>query len=164
MENQVTVDDVDDTVVAYLNGIARDEQQYPENCRIPFTAGPFTTFVMIGALQLAMRHPNMNEWQREMLRQVTDQLKEPFRDTPVWDLLNRGDDPANDVPSDGGQPEVAPSFDAVPCPACGSLRWVADLTPGADITDPLTLACKDCGGSWTTTELMIGYGMVSGDT
>jgi hypothetical protein len=77
-------------LLAYL---AEDERA---GGRIPITLGPFAVITMIGALQLASRHPEMSDTQRELLRGVVDQLRVPFIGTLGEKVIEMGENPEFD--------------------------------------------------------------------
>lgn len=58
---------------------------------------PFTAFTMVGALQLATRHPEMSPVQRQLIGSVIDQMRPLFAGTPGEQLLHLGDDPDFDI-------------------------------------------------------------------
>lgn len=64
--------------------------------RTTLTIGPFSAITMIGALQLAMRHPEMSTFQRGILAEFIDQMRPMFAGTSGEEIIRRGDDPAFD--------------------------------------------------------------------
>jgi hypothetical protein len=60
--------------------------------------GPASAFVLIGALQLAMRHSDTAGRTRAMLAEIIDQLRPLFAGTPGAALLELGDQPELDIP------------------------------------------------------------------
>jgi hypothetical protein len=98
--------------LAYLMRLADLEEQQPDE-RATITVGPFTAFTLIGALQLAMRHPGFSPVQTDLVGQVIDQLRPLFAGTPGEQLLRLGDDPAFDIPRDCTHP-LGPHSPACP--------------------------------------------------
>ena len=82
---------------AYIRSLYQLEQE-PDGARAIISLGPFTTFVLIGALQLAMRHPEFSPSQSDLLAQVIDQIKPLFAGTLAEKLLELGDHPEFDIP------------------------------------------------------------------
>jgi hypothetical protein len=60
--------------------------------------GPFTAFVAIGALQLAWRHPEMTQHNRDAIEHLARQLQVLFSGE-MADLLEQGWDTSLDRPS-----------------------------------------------------------------
>lgn len=58
--------------------------------------GPYTAMAVIGALQLATRHPSMTDGQRAELAAVIDQFRPWFEGTPGEHLIDMGNDPELD--------------------------------------------------------------------
>lgn len=58
--------------------------------------GPFTTLVMIGALQLAIRHPSMDDSQRKQILSVIDGFRPWFADTLGEQIIDMGNNPELD--------------------------------------------------------------------
>lgn len=83
--------------IAYLTRLVEIEQG-ADCAPAVISCGPFTAFTLIGALQLATRHPAMSDEQRELIGQVIDQLRPLFAGSLGEQLLRLGDDPAMDVP------------------------------------------------------------------
>jgi hypothetical protein len=82
--------------VEYIAKLARLERE-PGSDRAYIRLGPFTAFTLIGALQLATRHPEMSQSQRDLIGAVIDQLRPLFAGTPGEALLELGDNPAFDI-------------------------------------------------------------------
>jgi hypothetical protein len=82
--------------IEYVASIARLERE-PGRDRAFIRVGPFTAFTIIGALQLATRHPEMSQSQRDLIGAVIDQLRPLFAGAPGEHLLRLGDEPAYDV-------------------------------------------------------------------
>lgn len=82
--------------VEYLKSLYEIEQD-PSHEQAVIYLGPWSGFVMIGALQLATRHPDMSGTQRELITSIIDQLRPMFDGTPGEQLLRLGDDPAADI-------------------------------------------------------------------
>lgn len=59
--------------------------------------GPYTALVLIGALQLATRHPSMNDHMRDQLGALIDQFRPWFVGTPGEHIIDAGNDAGNDV-------------------------------------------------------------------
>lgn len=64
--------------------------------RTTIAIGPYTAITMIGALQIATRHPSMHGLGVTVLRDVVDQFKPLFKDTPGEDIIKRGEHPEFD--------------------------------------------------------------------
>jgi hypothetical protein len=79
-------------------------EQDPDTPRSSIAMGPATAFVMIGALQLALRHPEFSEQHISMVREIIDQLRPLFDSTPGEFLLGLGNNPDYDVPHDCEHP------------------------------------------------------------
>lgn len=107
------IDDAE--AIRYIAHLAQLEQQ-PGHKEATITMGPFTAFVMIGALQLATRHPNFSPGHHQLVGQIIDQCKPMFRGTPAEQLLDLGDDPANDVPRHSCEHQAS---NFMPCTECG---------------------------------------------
>lgn len=58
--------------------------------------GPYTAMLIIGALQLATRHPGMTERQRTEITTIVDQFRPWFAGTPGEIIIDRGNDPGHD--------------------------------------------------------------------
>lgn len=98
--------------VDYIRTLFELEQE-PGHPRAEITLGPATAFVLVGALQLALRHPEFSPSQSSMVNSIIDQLRPLFAGTPGADLLKLGDEPAFDIPRDCQYPAGPHS------PACG---------------------------------------------
>lgn len=83
--------------IKYVTLLAQTEQD-PRHERATIKIGPFTAFTLIGALQLATRHPEFSPDQARLIGQVIDQLRPLFAGTPGEVLLGLGDEPAFDIP------------------------------------------------------------------
>lgn len=79
-------------------GMLYQLEQGPEAQTAIIHLGPFTAFVMIGALQLAMRHPDFSEMHADLITQVINQMKPLFKGTLAETILELGDHPELDVP------------------------------------------------------------------
>lgn len=79
--------------VMSLADIERDPDYDPFSIRI----GPFSTIVMVGMMQLAMRHPDLVERHKDIARQIIDQIAVLFAGTPGEVLIARGWAPGADV-------------------------------------------------------------------
>jgi hypothetical protein len=82
--------------VEYIKSLY-DLEQDPACLKAAVNLGPWSAFVMIGALQLATRHPEMSETQRELIQSIIDQLRPLFTGTDGEQLLQLGNDPAYDI-------------------------------------------------------------------
>ena len=58
--------------------------------------GPYTAMLLIGALQLATRHPSMPDQTRAQLGAVIDQFRPWFAGTPGETIIDMGNDPELD--------------------------------------------------------------------
>jgi len=69
----------------------------------PLILGPLTpleALQLAGLVQLAVRHPDLSEEHRLVAAAVVETVREYFAGSPViLDVLDRGDDPAQDVTS-----------------------------------------------------------------
>ena len=83
--------------VEYVHRLAQVERT-PGHEKATVMMGPFTAFTVIGALQLATRHPDFSEAQAALIGDVVKQLKPLFAGTPGEVLLEVGSEPAFDVP------------------------------------------------------------------
>ena len=62
--------------------------------------GPFSMFQLIGAVQLALRHPNMPASVREMVTNLAREFATCFNEGSIArQVVEAGFDPDNDVPS-----------------------------------------------------------------
>lgn len=98
--------------VAYVAELTKIEQT-PGHDRATVKMGPLTAFTVIGALQLATRHPEFPPAQAARVNAVIADLKRLFAGTPGEVLLGLGDEPAFDVPSGCRYP------DGPHAPECG---------------------------------------------
>lgn len=87
----------DERVLAWLKKLV-DMEKAGE--RTTLAIGPYTAYAMIGALQLAMRHPQMDGKLRTVLRDMCHQLEPLFIGTPGEETIKRGYHPEWDVPHD----------------------------------------------------------------
>jgi hypothetical protein len=71
-------------------------QAEAEGARQEIAVGPYTAIVVIGALQLATRHPSTTPHLRAELRAVVDQFRPWFVGTPGEHIIERGDNPEFD--------------------------------------------------------------------
>jgi hypothetical protein len=69
--------------------------------RTTVALGPFTAYTIIGALQLAMRHPDQSPKIRQVLRDFVHQFEPLFAGTPGEETIRRGMHPEWDVPHAG---------------------------------------------------------------
>jgi len=81
-------------MVEYMRKLIEMEQ---EGERTTIQLGPYTAMTMIGALQLATRHPSMAGLPVKVLRDLVDQFKPFFEGTPGEELIKRGEHPEWDV-------------------------------------------------------------------
>lgn len=58
--------------------------------------GPYTAMVLIGAVQMATRHPAMPDNLRAELLTLIDQFRPWFAGTPGQHIIDRGNDPEED--------------------------------------------------------------------
>ena len=84
--------------VEYVASLYRLEAD-PDHDRTMVYLGPATAFVLISALQLAIRHPDMSDQIRGYLTVIIDQLRPLFSGTPGAFLLQLGDHPVYDIPT-----------------------------------------------------------------
>jgi hypothetical protein len=78
--------------LAEINGTA-------EPCNV--SIGPFSMFQLIGALQLALRHPNMPASIRDTILQIARSFATCFNEgTTARAAIEAGFNPANDIPFD----------------------------------------------------------------
>jgi hypothetical protein len=65
----------------------------------PLVIGPYSLFILISAVQMALRHPDFGASDvGAQVRDLIGQLRAPFTGTPGEALLAAGDDPGQDVP------------------------------------------------------------------
>lgn len=89
----MTADDV--AVVAELIALERSHT----TADAPLFIGPYSVFLLVGALQLALRHPAMAAQQREEITAIARSLQALFTaDSRPYALLELGFEPANDQP------------------------------------------------------------------
>lgn len=80
--------------LAYLETLARLERAGERSTLI---VGPYSAFILISALQLALRHPEVGGAVAAELRRIVTEMRKWFAGTPGQVLLDQGDDPANDM-------------------------------------------------------------------
>jgi len=116
--------------IKYIKTLAELERE-PGSERAMLAIGPFAAFTLVGALQLAMRHPEMSPRQRWLLSNIIDQLRPLFAGTPGQVLLELGDDQTCDIDRACKYP-IGPH--APGCPPGGHPGFAAeesaDGTPG----------------------------------
>lgn len=61
-----------------------------------FTVSGAEAFVLVGLLQLAWRHPNLNPKQRELLERVVDGLAQPLTGPTLRETIRQGWDRTRD--------------------------------------------------------------------
>lgn len=61
--------------------------------------GPFTAYSVVSLLQLAWRHPDLSDRQKQMAEDIGRQLQQSFRE-PLWSALQAGWDTGQDVAED----------------------------------------------------------------
>ena len=76
--------------------------------RQSYQIGPFTTLVMVGALQLAMRHPSMTAEQLAQIGQIIEGFRPWFAGTLGEQMIDLGNLPAFDRESHSGHNHVSP--------------------------------------------------------
>ena len=68
--------------------------------RTEMLIGPYSAFILVGMLQLAMRHPAYRDEptgrMARIIRSLGDQFGAQFEGYPAGELLKKGWDPAND--------------------------------------------------------------------
>jgi hypothetical protein len=73
-----------------------------EACDEPLILGPLApleALQLAGLVQLAVRHPEVSEAHRAIAAAVVETVREYFGGSPaILDILERGDDPTQDVP------------------------------------------------------------------
>jgi hypothetical protein len=83
-------------IIANLTAEILDLEEVGEAMVIAFR--PVTAFQHAGLVQLALRHPELQENNREAAIRFLTAVREYFADCPaVLDVLDRGDDPSQDV-------------------------------------------------------------------
>lgn len=91
-------------MVAYMKRLYADEVIGGASQVVAF--GPYTALIVIGALQVAMRHPLMDQHPQEVLDQVITQFGPWFEGTLGAEIIAWGADPATWVvphpPADPG--------------------------------------------------------------
>jgi hypothetical protein len=83
--------------LAAVRDLALMEMNDPENNKGTFQLGPFTAFTLVGLLQLTSRHPGLNRTQRNLVKQIIDQIIASFEGHPAHAVLLLGNNPDNDV-------------------------------------------------------------------
>lgn len=78
---------VDPQVWEAMKSLARDEAA---GARMTLAIGPYAAFTMIGAIQLAYRHPSMDCKVGGILRAVGGQLEAMFAGGPLQQMLADG--------------------------------------------------------------------------
>jgi len=81
-------------VLAWLDGLRRLERGGE---RTTLVIGPWTAFILIGVVQLAMRHPRLPPDQRRVAAEWIAQVRTLFDGTPGEAIIAVGDRPENDV-------------------------------------------------------------------
>jgi len=77
-----------------VQGAAR-EMSTKGGCEFHFS--PISMFRAVGILQLAARHPGLDENHRLFIRTFIEHARHFFEDCPsVLEIIRRGDDPAED--------------------------------------------------------------------
>lgn len=79
--------DVDPVVWEAIKQLVTDER---DGGRIPLSVGPYTAFTMLGALQLAFRHPAMEPKMKQLIRDFGHQLEGAFAGGPLQEVLDKG--------------------------------------------------------------------------
>lgn len=129
--------------VEYIKRLMELEHE-PGSEKALISIGPFSAFVLIGALQLALRHPEFSPSQASMVNAVIDQMRPLFTGTPGEQLLRLGDEPAYDIERDCKHPFGPHS---PKCPPGGHPGFAAEPDSNA--------RCLDCG---TPYRVGGGYG------
>lgn len=73
-------------------------EQNPECPRAIIHLRPFSAYLLISSLQLAMRHPGLSETQADILNSIISQIMPLFAGTPGEQLLETGNHPEFDIP------------------------------------------------------------------
>lgn len=105
----------------YVRSLAEAERDGTDG-NATISIGPFSAFTLIGALQLAMRHPLMSDTQRFLLEEIVDQMMPLFAGTPGEQLIALGADPDSDVPHGCQYPSGPHSPECPPGPHRGFTR------------------------------------------
>lgn len=96
----MTTPSPDPDTLAYVAGLVQLERAGE---RAPLVVGPYTAFTLVGAIQLATRHPGLSDYMTRLLTEFGDQIiRGYFAGTPGEALLLAGWDPSHDVELDGG--------------------------------------------------------------
>jgi ssDNA-binding Zn-finger/Zn-ribbon topoisomerase 1 len=148
MEGQMMTEEECLAAIARLAVAERDGTAEKKHLAI----GPFTCYLLISAIQLVMRHPNLGEGPTVgVLTQLRDQLITAFPEGgQVREILAMGMDPQYDQPVI----DTTDAPTAVGCPQCDSHAW--------HLGDDQDLTCKRCGYSTTMEKLMASLGMAGG--
>lgn len=88
------ISEEDERVLAWLKKLNELEAAGE---RTTVTLGPFTAWTLIGALQLATRHPEMDVRVREIIRDFCRQFEPLSAGTPGEEAIKRGYHPEFDV-------------------------------------------------------------------
>jgi hypothetical protein len=67
-----------------------------DGARASIEIGPFSAMILVGALQLATRHPGTTETQRARMNHLVEQFRPWFVGTPGEDIMRMGADPELD--------------------------------------------------------------------
>lgn len=138
-----------------IKSLAIDENR---GARIPVEIGPYSAFTMIGALQLAWRHPDMEGRTRDLIRGFGEQLQAAFTGGVLEPLLETGWDLRQDRCSGCGVPIASPnpechrqddngvSMHARPHTFGSAGQNRKDEVPQVKADIPPEVACPFCGG------------------
>lgn len=99
-------EDIPEELWEAIKSLAIDEGM---GARIPMTIGPYSAFTMVGALQLAWRHPDMGGPTKAMIEDFGRQLQAAFTGGPLEPLLETGWDEHQDRCSGCGVPVASPN-------------------------------------------------------
>lgn len=67
-----------------------------EGDRMEVAIGPYTAMLVIGALQLATRHPDLGAFARGELENLVRSIEPWFEGTPGAEIIQAGFDPSQD--------------------------------------------------------------------
>jgi len=88
-------DDLDPVIADNLRQLYELERRGE---RTPLYIGPFTAYELISMLQLALRHPHIVGAQRVRIETLARTLVDAWFRGELRDFLERGFDPAHDLP------------------------------------------------------------------
>lgn len=83
----------EDEYLEYMTTLVDAER---DGARQTVVFGPYTAMVVIGALQLAMRNPALDEQMRNVMGGIVDRFRPWFADTPGEQIIDMGNNREHD--------------------------------------------------------------------